>query len=709
VRDRLLQDLAAGERRVNASNRLGVDVDTGTVRDEIAGSAAEGEGSDRRRGRPRRPLRPDPGEPPDTRPTSATPLEIEFVPQGPTRWMEPKLLALMGVQVALSTKFAEFFDRRDAHAGVLAHLPETTQPGADHDGGRHVDRSAGGVDPVGRWSLTETAQGFDFTGADELWLDYIADSGDGFDATTTIASVAARDSLTLSSPAGDEPAGVHETRAGVVLVLGGDQAYPFATMEEYRNRLVGPFRSVLPWTWNPRWLFAIPGNHDWYDGLASFVKQFCQGRWIGGWRSTQTRSYFALALPHNWHLWAVDVALGTDVDTGQLDYFEERARALEPGAQIVLCAAKPTWTATYHDDPTAPDVLDYFERTVIGDRAALRLTLAGDLHLYARYTSANGESKIIAGGGGAYLAPTHHLASPVRHPSPDTSGAASGEAAKRFELRQVFPTKDASRRLRGRIFWQIYRNRGFFVVTAAAYALVAMAVPADRIFDPAGWLQTVAALLPVTLAGLVVFAALYAFTLSAQASRRRKRAAATLHTALHLAVVVGAVDLLLQLNGVAASDPWMRAVLGAAVGALVGPLVVAGYLWSADHFHVNSNELYAGCANEAYKNFLRLHIDHTGLTVYPIGVRLPTGWTFDSDTPGEAPRDRTERGQWAGLAWFRPRRSIEPELIEKPVHIPPRQRPAAHPPDVHAGNTACEQRTRPDPLGPPTDDRDSEP
>ena len=205
-------------------------------------------------------------------------------------------------------------------------------------------------------------------------------------------------------------------------MLGGDQAYPFATMEEYRNRLVGPFRSVLPWTWRPRWLFAIPGNHDWYDGLASFVKQFCQGRWIGGWRSTQTRSYFALALPHNWHLWAVDVALGTDIDTGQLDYFEERARALQPGAQIVLCSAKPTWTATHHDDPTAPDVLEYFERTVIGDRAALRLTLSGDLHLYARYTAADGENKIIAGGGGAYLSPTHHLTTPVRHPSPDPSG-----------------------------------------------------------------------------------------------------------------------------------------------------------------------------------------------------------------------------------------------------------------------------------------------
>lgn len=592
------------------------------------------------------------------------------MPQSPTRWLAPKLLVFIGVQVALSTKFAEFFDRRDAYAGVLTALPEKSHPGADRNGGRRAD----GDDSASRWSLTETAQGFDFTGTDELWLDYISDSGDGFDATTTIASLAARDTLTLPTPAGDGPARVHETRAGAVLVLGGDQAYPFATMEEYRNRLVGPFRSVLPWTWHPRWLFAIPGNHDWYDGLASFVKQFCQGRWIGGWRSTQTRSYFALALPHNWHLWAVDVALGTDIDTGQLDYFEERARALEPGAQIVLCSAKPTWTATHHDDPTAPDVLEYFERTVIGDRAALRLTLSGDLHLYARYTSASGENKIIAGGGGAYLSPTHHLRTPVRHPSPPPSQARPTEPAQQFALQQVYPRKNESRRLRGRIFGQIYRNRGFFLVTAAAYALVAMAVPAERIFDFGGGLQTVAAVLPVTLAGLVVFAGLYAFTAGAQVSRRRKRGVAALHTVLHVAVVVGVVDLLLQLSGVAAADPWMRAVLGGAVGALLGPFVVAVYLWIADHAQINGDELYAGCANEDYKNFLRLHIDHTGLTVYPIGLRHPSSWTFDSDTPTEAPRESTARGEWAGRAWFRPESAIEPELIEKPIHIPPRHR-----------------------------------
>ena len=145
----------------------------------------------------------------------------------------------------------------------------------------------------------------------------------------------------------------------------------------------------------------------------------------------------------------------------------------------------------------------------------------------------------------------------------------------------------------------------------------------------------------MTLVALLVFAALYAFTAGAQVSRRRRRAAAILHTVLHLAVVVGVVDLLVQLSGVAAGDPWMRAVLGGVVGALLGPLVVAVYLWIADHFRINSNELYAGCANEAYKNFLRLHVDRTGLTVYPIGVRRPDRLDVRLGRAPGGPGDRT--------------------------------------------------------------------
>jgi hypothetical protein len=122
----------------------------------------------------------------------------------------------------------------------------------------------------------------------------------------------------------------------------------------------------------------------------------------------------------------------------------------------------------------------------------------------------------------------------------------------------------------------------------------------------------------------------------------------------------------------------MRAVLGGAVGALLGPLMVAAYLWIADHWQVNSNELYAACANESYKNFLRLRVNRNGLTVYPIGVRLPARWKFDQSLTGTAPTDSQERGEWVSKPWFQPIEDIRAEIIEDPIRIPPK-RPHGHP------------------------------
>ena len=69
------------------------------------------------------------------------------MPQEPTRWLEPKLLVLIGVQVALSTKFAEFFDRRDAHATFLSTHPEGTTPAAG-PGRRSAEPTGGPVEPT---------------------------------------------------------------------------------------------------------------------------------------------------------------------------------------------------------------------------------------------------------------------------------------------------------------------------------------------------------------------------------------------------------------------------------------------------------------------------------------------------------------------------------------------------------------------------------
>ncbi len=63
--------------------------------------------------------------------------------------------------------------------------------------------------------------------------------------------------------------------------------------------------------------FAIPGNHDWIDGLETF-QRFIQHRgWLGGWLLPQEKCYWALALPHGWWLFGLDLALNEDIDICQ--------------------------------------------------------------------------------------------------------------------------------------------------------------------------------------------------------------------------------------------------------------------------------------------------------------------------------------------------------------------------------------------------------
>jgi hypothetical protein len=56
--------------------------------------------------------------------------------------------------------------------------------------------------------------------------------------------------------------------------------------------------------------FAIPGNHDWYDGLFAFSRCILDRDWLGGWRLPQRCTYFCLQLPRGWWIFALDQALG---------------------------------------------------------------------------------------------------------------------------------------------------------------------------------------------------------------------------------------------------------------------------------------------------------------------------------------------------------------------------------------------------------------
>jgi len=221
----------------------------------------------------------------------------EFEPAGMVRWYDPLQLLHTARQVFLSTLFTDFFDRR-----LIQAIP--SRPGTWYD-----------------YSIDETKQF-----RDELWFDYVADTGDGWNSTYAVAYWLSQPSLGVRCTGNNEKAEEQcETKRGDFLILGGDEVYPTASRSNYKQRLILPYQTALPCRKDgPQpTVFAIPGNHDWYDNLASFTNLFFYKDWFSGWRTQQERSYFALKLPHGWWLCGVDVQLGSDIDRPQLDYFGE--------------------------------------------------------------------------------------------------------------------------------------------------------------------------------------------------------------------------------------------------------------------------------------------------------------------------------------------------------------------------------------------------
>ena len=219
------------------------------------------------------------------RPKADTPEELGFEKQPMVNWYDPVQLMKTAVQVLLSLAFGSYADKREL-------MPVLSNHG---DNSKDIE--------------------LDYSGRDEVWIDYVADIGDGWNSTYAVASQLAKNELNINGEV---------LPRGQLLIMGGDEVYPTATRDEYNNRTRGPYRAALPWVEDEEkapHLYAIPGNHDWYDGLTSFMRLFGQQRWFGGWKTRQQRSYFAIKLPHNWWLWGLDVQLQSDLDKPQIDYF----------------------------------------------------------------------------------------------------------------------------------------------------------------------------------------------------------------------------------------------------------------------------------------------------------------------------------------------------------------------------------------------------
>lgn len=587
-------------------------------------------------------------------------------------WFDPAELLRTGLETLTSTIVGRRSDARvtmaladaERRAFDCAHVPMTSDAVSTDGPGDAVPR-------------------------DELWIDYVCDTGDGWNPTYAIAWAVAQPQLEI---AGVDGAPAVRTPRADVLVFGGDQVYPSPTRTEYERRLVTPYTQAFGTPEgedgaSPR-LFAIPGNHDWYDGLSAFTRLFCTdvgGRWLGGWRTEQTRSYFALRLPGGWWLVGVDSQLHADLDPPQIEYFRTVAeREMRAGDRVILCLSEPTWVYAhkyrqYGGTLDETDLL-YLRDEIFAPRGIdVRVFLAGDLHHYRRHEEIRTDGappiqKITAGGGGAFLHPTHDedVARIVEQP------ATPGTEPREYALRAAYPATRDSRRLTWGNLLFAFRNPTFGIVTALLYSVTAWMFGAAVHYPDAPSEGSVDALVTALEAtgtaflnapGLTLWLLVVALLFMALIDTRSKfyRVVGGLSHALAHAVAVFALAW-----GAAAAAHAVGPAPKLATFAIAGTLVFAGgwligsivtglyLLVSLNVFGRHSQEAFSSLRIEDYKHFLRMCVRRDGsVTIYPVRVhRVPRKWRERRD--GDASPSRVQ-----------PDGPLVPELIERPIEIRP--------------------------------------
>ena len=560
----------------------------------------------------------DPPEP--KRPSSEA--ELGFTRRPMVRWFDPHQLVDTVARVVTSGVWSSYVDSRELQA----------------------------LDPAGSNDRSDPS---------ELWLDYVSDLGDGWNSTYTVASLLVQDTLELDWDGDPVP-----TTRGRVLVMGGDQVYPVPKRTEYQNRLLGPYRSALPCTHGEAPdLFAIPGSHDWYDGLINFTNVFCRGHRIGGWRTRQTRSYFAIKLPHRWWLWGVDMQFGDYLDEVQLRYFAAvAAEEMEPGDSVVLCMAKVVESGRKSGEVCSDRNLEYLEREII-EPAGGRIVvyLKSGRHYYCRYEEEGGPRQLItAGGGGAFMHPTHDL--------PERSDTDPDAAEKRYRRATTYPSERNSKRLRKRVFLLPAYNLPLAAVFGALQVVLAFMLSlhlgSNHVDLGVGDLRK--ALWESPTAFLLILLIVVTVGAMIRLAHDAKGLSRLLLGLVHSLMLFGSLAAVLLLassfsSAFGSGVPSLLAFLAAVwvVGGIGGVLGIAAYLWLANCFGFHGNEAYAPLHHADYKNFLRLHVGDDGtLTVYPVGIdRVGRKWKLSPDAP-------------AGAPWFSPAGAPPvPHLIEAPLRI----------------------------------------
>src|SRR5712692_10144990 len=374
-----------------------------------------------------------------------------------------------------------------------------------------------------------------WTNQEEFWFDYLADASDGTKAMYSVAYLSMCD-FWVNAPNDELPpacrrafskkevSGLQKLPRGEFLFIGGDTAYHIADYMTLANRVQQPFAYAyqdlvkngrIEKNQSPRPLFGIPGNHDYYDQLDGFRRQFrkpirdepapgltkippefAQLR-LAGYRRAQEASYVALRLPFDWWFWGLDTETGP-IDGRQKNFFQSLGN--ETPRKLIVATCSPTTAlgkiASKEDKtnfkadgafeelgiarPYLPDKKSdgSYDLTKSGDAklnaGQCRLDLSGDFHHYARYWGpkpAHGEKtrakpKAAAPEAKSYASVISGLGGAFHHPS--------STYVDEVQEQVLFPDETTSRKtVAGQVFsfWNII-NGGH--VWAAGFVIAFM-------------------------------------------------------------------------------------------------------------------------------------------------------------------------------------------------------------------------------------------
>jgi hypothetical protein len=224
------------------------------------------------------------------------------------------------------------------------------------------------------------------------------------------------------------------------MVIASDVIYPAGGVLDYDDKFYKPYADYA----HP--IYAIPGNHDWYDGLTGFMFHFCHQDGAPGmprsrflskawlrdrlWRkpkefdlaaatalraqradaarsAVQPGPYFVLETGPL-ELVAIDTGITGGIDRDQGDWLRRVSASPKPK---ILITGKPI----YVDDERHKGPIEdggYVDEVVRRPEHNYIAAIGGDIHNYQRYPVHVGDrviQYIVSGGGGAFMHATHRI------------------------------------------------------------------------------------------------------------------------------------------------------------------------------------------------------------------------------------------------------------------------------------------------------------